>query len=378
MKIRVFTAFSGYDSQCLALNRLKEQYPNFDYELVGWSEIEPNAIKAHNALFPEYQDRNFGDIRNIDWSKVPDFDLFTYSSPCQDFSNAGKRQGGIKGSGTRSSLLWECERAIKAKKPKYLLLENVAALVNKQFLNVFNDWQILLTNYGYQSFSKVLNAKDFSIPQNRERVFCISVRGGTFYFPKGKMLSSCVNDLMESATEKYFLNDKKLQSIYDLNATKHQGKRKWLYQPMTPEQLQSEEDKMLKALTHKEDTRFLIVPQVLQVGQLLAESNFKNPNRGRVYSTRGLSPTLNTSCGGMVEAKFILNSRIRVITPRECYRLMGLRDSEIDKILDVIKAKTPNYHLSGNSIVVNVLERIFYKMFIKPQNEEKQLQIEFI
>ena len=80
--LRVFTAFSGYDSQCLALERLKGMHEGFGYELVGWSEIEPSAIKAHNLLFPQWADRNFGDISKIDWLSVPDFDLFTYSSPC--------------------------------------------------------------------------------------------------------------------------------------------------------------------------------------------------------------------------------------------------------------------------------------------------------
>lgn len=81
MKLRVFTAFSGYDSQCMALDRA-----GIDYELVGWSEIDKYAIAAHNAVYPQYADRNFGDISEIDWAQVPDFDLFTYSSPCQDFS----------------------------------------------------------------------------------------------------------------------------------------------------------------------------------------------------------------------------------------------------------------------------------------------------
>ena len=81
-KLKVFTAFSGYDSQCLALNRLKEKYPEFDYELVGWSEIDPYAIKAHNALFLEAADKNQGDISKVNWEEIPDFDLFTYSSPC--------------------------------------------------------------------------------------------------------------------------------------------------------------------------------------------------------------------------------------------------------------------------------------------------------
>jgi DNA (cytosine-5)-methyltransferase 1 len=103
---------------------------------VGWSEIEPSAIAAHNALFPELTDKNYGDIAKIDWSSVPDFDLFTYSSPCTDFSIAGNMDGGEKGSGTRSSLLWECERAIREKKPKYCILENVSALVSKAFLAV--------------------------------------------------------------------------------------------------------------------------------------------------------------------------------------------------------------------------------------------------
>lgn len=94
--VRVFTAFSGYDSQCLALERA-----DIEYDLVGWSEIDKFAIKAHDTLFPQFKDRNYGDISKIDWETVPDFDLFTYSSPCQDFSIAGKMRGGKEGSGTR-------------------------------------------------------------------------------------------------------------------------------------------------------------------------------------------------------------------------------------------------------------------------------------
>src|SRR5574344_519600 len=105
-KLKVATLFSGYDSQCLSLDRLHENYPIFDYELILWSEIDKYAIQAHNAIYPQYKDRNFGDICKIDWSDVPDFDLLTYSSPCQDLSAAGLQRGGQKGSGTRSSLLW--------------------------------------------------------------------------------------------------------------------------------------------------------------------------------------------------------------------------------------------------------------------------------
>ena len=209
--LRVFTAFSGYDSQCLALNRA-----NIDYELVGWSEIDKFAIKAHNALFPQWTDRNFGDISKIDWSKVPDFDLFTYSSPCQDFSNAGKMQGEEKGSGTRSSLLWECEKAIRAKMPKYLLMENVANLVSKKFIGTFLNWLNVLSELGYTNYWQVLNAKDYGVPQNRKRVFVVSILNSEepYYFPEPFETEIRLKDILEGyVDEKYYLKNKSLQDI---------------------------------------------------------------------------------------------------------------------------------------------------------------------
>lgn len=213
--LRVFCAFAGYDSQCLALDRLKEHFPDFDYELVGWSEIDKYAIQAHNALYPQWAVRNYGDISKIDWNDVPDFDLFTYSSPCQDFSNAGLQRGGEEGSGTRSSLLWECRRAIVAKRPKYLLLENVAALVSQKFLPLFNKWQQELASYGYSNFAEVLNAKDFGVPQNRERVFLVSILGGdSYHFPKPFKLEKRLKDVLEeNVDEKYYLSDKLVESL---------------------------------------------------------------------------------------------------------------------------------------------------------------------
>lgn len=212
-KLRVFTAFSGYDSQCLALDRLKERFQQFDYELVGWSEIDNFAIQAHNALFPQYSDRNYGDISKIDWSRVPDFDLFTYSSPCQDFSSAGLQRGGQEGSGTRSSLLWECRRAIIAKRPKFLLLENVAALISQKFLPLFNKWQYELESYGYTNYAQILNAKDYGIPQNRERIFLVSIlNGDRYFFPKKLKLEKRLKDMLEDKVdEKYYLSDKTIQ-----------------------------------------------------------------------------------------------------------------------------------------------------------------------
>ena len=216
MTIRVFTSFSGYDSQCLALNRLAADNAQFSYELVGWSEIDKYAIQAHNALFPQWADRNYGDISKIDWSQVPDFDLFTYSSPCQDFSQAGLQRGGEKGSGTRSSLLWECERAIAAKRPKYLLMENVAALVQSKFIRLFNRWQLTLESYGYKNFAQVLNAKHYGVPQNRERIFMVSIldESAHYEFPKPFPLTRRIKDVLETnVDERYYLKDARLEGL---------------------------------------------------------------------------------------------------------------------------------------------------------------------
>lgn len=232
-KIRVFTAFSGYDSQCMALDKLKADFPQFDYELVGWAEIDPYAIKAHNAVYPQWADRNYGDISKINWDEVPDFDLFTYSSPCQDFSNAGLQRGGEEGSGTRSSLLWECRRAIIAKKPKYLLLENVAALVSKKFLPLFNKWQLELESYGYSNFAQVLNAKDYGIPQNRERIFLVSILGDERYsFPKQFPLELRLKDMLEKEVdEKYYLSDKMIEGFMKHNDNHKEKGTGFIFQP---------------------------------------------------------------------------------------------------------------------------------------------------
>lgn len=214
MTLKVFTAFSGYDSQCMALDRLHRHNPDFNYELVGWAEIDKYAIAAHNAVYPQWAERNYGDISRIDWQQVPDFDLFTYSSPCQDFSQAGKQAGGTEGSGTRSSLLWECRRAILAKKPKYLLMENVAALVSQKFIRLFNAWQLELESYGYRNFAKVLNAKDYGVPQNRERIFMVSIldESARYEFPQPMPLTLRLKDVLEDKVdERYYLSEQALE-----------------------------------------------------------------------------------------------------------------------------------------------------------------------
>ncbi len=216
-RIKIITLFSGYDSQCLSLDRLKQYAPEFDYELVAWCEIEDAAIQAHNALFPQWQDRNIGDITKVDANALPDCDLITWSFPCTDISQAGLQAGLSKDSGTRSSLAWDAIRIFEAKRPKYLLMENVAALVSKKFIKDYHKILKALEDIGYTTFTKVLNAKDFCIPQNRERVFGVSIlRTGEdsmpkYHFPEPRPLEVCLADVLEEdVDEKYFLSDEML------------------------------------------------------------------------------------------------------------------------------------------------------------------------
>lgn len=210
--LRVFTAFSGYDSQCLALKRLA-----IPFDLVGWSEIDKYAIQAHDVLFPEYKYRNYGDISKIDWIEVPDFDLFTYSFPCTNLSFAGKQEGFDEGRGTASSLLWECRKAIVEKKPKYLLMENVKALLSAKFKPMFMKWQNELASYGYTNFVKVLDSSQFGVPQHRERVFMVSIldENASYHFPEPFPLDKRLKDVFESnVDEKYYLSSKLLNYVF--------------------------------------------------------------------------------------------------------------------------------------------------------------------
>ena len=227
--LKVVTLCSGYDSQCLALERLKSVYPQFDYELVAWSEFDPEsktplnkqpAVVAHNALFPQWAERNLGDMTKIDWTKVEDFDLLFYSTPCQSISQAGLQHGFMEGSGTRSSIIWNVRDAVKIKRPKFLCLENVKAMVSGKFVGMFNLWQLELERLGYRNFAQVLNAKDYGVPQNRERIFLVSIRVDDennmpkYYFPNPFKLDLRLKDVLEdNVDERYYLSDKMLEKF---------------------------------------------------------------------------------------------------------------------------------------------------------------------
>lgn len=228
--LRVVTLCSGYDSQCLALERLKRDFPDFDYDLVAWSEFDPEsklplerqpAVIAHNALFPQWKDRNLGDMTKIDWSTVDDFDFLFYSTPCQSISSAGLQHGFTEGSGTRSSIIWNVRDAVIAKRPKFLCLENVKAMVSGKFVGMFNLWQCELERLNYINNAAVLNAKDFGVPQNRERIFLLSIRiddesnPPRYYFPRPFPLEKRLKDVLEEQVdEKYYLSDERVAEYF--------------------------------------------------------------------------------------------------------------------------------------------------------------------
>lgn len=233
--LRVVTLCSGYDSQCLAFERLKRDYPPFDYELVAWSEFDPEtpnvplerqpAVIAHNALFPQWSERNLGDMTKIDWRGVPDFDMLFYSTPCQSISQAGLQHGFVEGSNTRSSIIWNVRDALMIKRPRFACLENVAAMVSQKFLPMFNLWRDTVGELGYSNFAQVLNARHYGVPQNRERIFLMSIldpSGDVHYnFPKPMPLRRNLNDLLlDTADVKYYLNPNRVNQFVRDNLVK--------------------------------------------------------------------------------------------------------------------------------------------------------------
>lgn len=221
------TTFSGYDSQLMAADVLKEWHPDFSWTCKGWSDIDKYACQMHNLVFPQFAECALGDITKIDWHAVKrslqgrEVDLFTYSSPFQDISQAGKQMGLQEGSDTRSALLWRVADAVEVLRPKYLLQENVAALVSSKFMPDFQKWLDKLSSLGYVSRWARLNAKNYGVPQNRDRVFCISMRKDVafdYQFPEPFELRTRLEDVLENeVADRYFLKDDAVSKFLKAN-----------------------------------------------------------------------------------------------------------------------------------------------------------------
>lgn len=218
MTLKVNELFSGIGAFRKALLNL-----NIPHEIVGISEIDKYAIQSYEAMYGKT--RNYGDISKI--NKLDYADMWTYGFPCQDISVAGEQLGIIKGV-TRSGLLYEVQRLLTTSKecnelPKFLILENVKNLVGKQFKDKFLQWLDWLDELGYNSYWQVLNAKDYGLPQNRERVFVVSIRkdvdNGSFKMPSPIPLETTMFDFLEDKVDdKYYLSDKYIEYAENLTA----------------------------------------------------------------------------------------------------------------------------------------------------------------
>ena len=286
--LRLIELFAGIGSQTQALKNI-----GVPHKVVAISEIDKYAITSYMAIHGET--KNLGDICKIE--QLPNADMWTYSFPCQDISVAGKGAG-IK-EGTRSGLLFEVERLLNVADatgtlPKYLLLENVKNLVGKKFRADFDAWLAFLEKLGYKNYWKVLNAKDYGIPQHRERVFCVSIRGEhePFVFPEPRVLELRLRDMIdEKVEERYYLKESTIRSIL----TSHFNQRRDSIRP--PE-----------GLANTLCARDWRGPQCIQVGEIVSEKYDKMHDISkRVYEPSGLSPTVHCQQGGNTELKIAEN-----------------------------------------------------------------------
>lgn len=281
--IRLIELFAGYGSQALAL-----KYLNIPFEHYKICEFDKTAIKTYNEIHGTIFEAS--DIKNIKASnlKIEETNkytyLITYSFPCTDLSLAGKRQGMSKDSGTRSGLLWEVERILLECKdkelPQLLLMENVPQVICSDF----NDWQLYLEKLGYKNYTQILNAKDYGIPQNRNRCFMVSILGDYSYsFPQPIKLDKRLKDLLEdNVDEKYYLSEKALNGLKNTQFQCSKIENRVAKGGIIP---------TILARDYKD-------PKLVLVAQL---NGFESS--GRIYSEDGLAPTINTMGGGNREPK---------------------------------------------------------------------------
>lgn len=345
--LRLIELFAGIGSQTQALTNI-----GIAHKVVAISEIDKYAIQSYEAMHGTTN--NLGDIRKIE--ELPDADLWTYSFPCQDISVAGKGAG-IK-EGTRSGLLFEVERLLrvaseKGTLPKYLLLENVKNLVSKKFKADFDKWLDFLVELGYTNYWKVLNAKDYGIPQNRERVFCVSIRGEhePFVFPKPKELTIRLRDMIDEAVdERFYLKESTIRSI--LRSTFNS--RRDSIRPG---------DGLANTLLAR-DWRG---PQCVQVGEVVGEKWDKMHDISkRVYEPNGIAPTVHCQQGGNTELKiaedFVLGGLQKHQTPRTdgisptLTEAMGKGGGQTPIIIDTAEPKERFYKQAFETLKENECE----------------------
>ena len=409
-KINVIELFGGIGAPRNALNNL---FGEGNVNIVDYVENNKNAVKAYNLIFND--SKKTTDIRNYSYQKDFDIDLLFHGSPCQSFSQAGKHKGGVEGSGTESSLLWETIRIIKEMKikPKIVIWENVKGVLNKNNIETFNNYLSTMKDLGYSNQYKVLNSKDFGIPQNRNRVFVVSIHKNNLndfnhfdienlrtrkmkplksflennvshdYFIKREFWINCIKKgkIKTMITEQWRWNNAGVVKVpfYNYEAENYVFRTDIEKSSVNTITSQGANSRLKVAILIKEYSNFFVFPRK-------KDGEIVNGSYNRVWKfKKGESPTISASnVPKMVFDKkekenypiFIIDDKpyvIRVLTQKEAFLLMGFKESDYEKIKHL--PKTVIYKVAGNSIVVQVLEAIFENLFTKYLTIEKNRYI---
>lgn len=389
--IRLVELFAGIGAQAEALKRLQVRYEN--YRVI---EFDQHAVDSYNAIHGtqfEVMDITKTTAADLNITNKDRYEyIMTYSFPCQDLSKSGKGQGMKKGSGTRSGLLWEVERLLKEcdELPQILLMENVPDVIGSKHIKDFQQWLAVLESLGYSNYIECLNAKNYGIPQNRNRAFMVSILGNYFYeFPEPIPLQRCLRDLLEDSVDKScYLTKEQLCKV--LSGRFEQHKRfadiNGICYTLTtkPEKITGGISSCGKM--HDENILYEWPAENLSSGQMYTEGIAVNENTRKVYAIagdgdgiyidrpyqkrgvvqKGMIQTLKT---GSRDVAVVSRSKdteaffVRTLTALEYWRLMGFYDNAYEKAAGV-NGKTQLYKQAGNSIVVDVLEAIFRQFFL--------------
>lgn len=372
---------------------------NKNWKLVNFCEIDKYAVKSYCAVHNVDESINLGDITQIDTSDINDFTMMCGGSPCQDFSLAGYQHGSVwtctdcgheynplevhwsernscpnchseKIEKTRSSLLVEYLRVLREKHPKFALYENVKNIVGKKFKPTFDLFIEELHEYGYNTYYKVLNAKDFGVPQNRERVYIFIVDknldNGQFEFPQPFDNGIRLKDVLEDEVEeKYYLNkDTVLRFVTSKNSN-----NTLLFDgcQVGREGRSREYNDFAPTLTSRDYKDPRLINQAIVSNKTTTRGNeVASTVRATVYKQgeRNLIENIKNGRGyeGVIENSEE-NIRVRKLTPKECWRLMGFSDDNFNSAQNVGVSNSQLYKQAGNSIVSDVLLRIYNSIY---------------
>ena len=356
--IKMFEAFSGIGTQAMALKNL-----NVPYQIIGYSEIDKYAIKSYKAIHGD-NIKNYGDITKMTF--IPQCDIFTWSFPCTDLSKAGRQKGMTKD--TRSGLVYDVLRLVKdtKDKPKVLIMENVVDLIQYHFSRQFREIQLELESYGYKNYVETLNSKEYGVAQNRERVFMVSILGDYSYsFPDKIKLEKSLKDYLEKEVdEKYFLNESMIKTFSDmknrngyvrgLRFKPHDINNPYAY-AITTRAGGRPTDNFIKIKSNNK--------RLNNIASKIKNNDLQFLDTFNQTTHKEITPTITTRINASNSSFLYKDYKIRKLTPKECWRLMGCSDEDFEKAAKVC-SNSQLYKQAGNAIVVDVFEKILRGMVV--------------